>query len=76
MKPLLEARRAMRLAITEIESACWSLERYGLQMDPETTARRGVMAAQTALQSIDWSALHEIYIQHRANHSHATDHPA
>lgn len=45
MKQILEARRALRLAITEIETACWSLERYGIEMDPEHTVHDRVLTA-------------------------------
>lgn len=61
--PILDARRALRLAITEIETACWSLERYGVQMDPEHTVRGRVLTACKHLYSIDWKALHELYIE-------------
>lgn len=67
MNQILETRRALRLAITEIETACWSLERYGLDMDPEHTVHDRVLKACANLYSIDWKALHELFcIQQRA----------
>ena len=74
MNQILETRRALRLAITEIETACWSLERYGLDMDPEHTVHDRVLTACKTLYSIDWKALHELYIQHRAAAAAANPH--
>lgn len=76
MTTILETRRALRLAITEIETACWSLERYGIEMDPEHTVHDRVLSAWKTLYSIDWKAIHELYVKHRAATAAVTDRAA